>query len=90
MIDEFIKLCTEKGMFLMHRVELKVVGRMANIDFEEVPNAPCGVERCLSPQCIHAPSKVPNAPCGVESRCGRSGSIPRTLFLMHRVELKAS
>ncbi len=53
--------------FLMHRVELKVVLIILASSSEEVPNAPCGVERKKN---LHYPtlySKVPNAPCGVES-----------------------
>ena len=52
----------------MHRVELKELREVARITHGvSVPNAPCGVERDLSPLGFQTPPPVPNAPCGVES-----------------------
>jgi hypothetical protein len=40
---------TTSKRFLMHRVELKVLALSATLpEEEEVPNAPCGVERLWS------------------------------------------
>ena len=57
-------------MFLMHRVELKVLGFSIKQDGAGVPNAPCGVERHTHRHDLLACKLVPNAPCGVESSLG--------------------
>ena len=78
--------------FLMHRVELKVVGSLVQTPMQSlcVPNAPCGVERKYSRQALRTLRIcVPNAPCGVESGVNMlSHKFYNLQFLMHRVELK--
>ena len=59
------------GMFLMYRVELKVisfVGMFTLFMSASVPNVPCGVES-YGFYCGPGgrPVYVPNVPCGVES-----------------------
>ncbi len=55
-----------------------------------VPNAPCGVESSAAVNPAIFRNTVPNAPCGVESSVVSADILPaKTLFLMHRVELKA-
>jgi len=54
--------------FLMHRVELKDGGCLQSLPLlRKVPNAPCGVERCVKKSIHQFIIRVPNAPCGVES-----------------------
>ena len=54
-------------MFLMHRVELKViVSNPVAPKGVKVPNAPCGVERWMWYFRVKLFGMVPNAPCGVE------------------------
>ncbi len=74
----------------MHRVELKARLESAGLSFEEVPNAPCGVESTKCPLRGGGGHLVPNAPCGVESLLRDLGRVLWELFLMHRVELKAN
>ena len=76
----------------MHRVELKVgIFTPKVFLIISVPNAPCGVESLVgSGGSINSSVWVPNAPCGVESIENHIDFLILTLFLMHRVELKAS
>ena len=74
----------------MHRVELKersdgIVGILSS----DVPNAPCGVESYLLQFFISLLTSVPNAPCGVERWKELANKLAFSVFLMHRVELKA-
>ena len=56
-----------RGMFLMHRVELKEAFINSTATFcALVPNAPCGVERSERTTTLSFSLSVPNAPCGVE------------------------
>ena len=50
----------------MHRVELKVEEKHLLKLYDNVPNAPCGVESCMTQEIYTSEFSVPNAPCGVE------------------------
>ena len=74
----------------MHRVELKAYdGIEVTLDYH-VPNAPCGVERQFFTYTMTCYTAVPNAPCGVERIFQVQVFTLFRMFLMHRVELKAS
>ncbi len=51
----------------MHRVELKGRLWLHLQGYQEVPNAPCGVESGQEADATNPCWEVPNAPCGVES-----------------------
>ena len=53
-------------MFLMYRVELKVVYLQTSPGKYQVPNVPCGVESFASSCACAFGKDVPNVPCGVE------------------------
>ena len=77
-------------LFLMYRVELKVVRTFNSFSscYLRVPNVPCGVESSF----FHSNGRrlfcVPNVPCGVESKSSYYSLIVFKRFLMYRVELK--
>ena len=54
-------------VFLMHRVELKVLMHYAVFWTMLVPNVPCGVESHIRTAFNFLDQLVPNVPCGVES-----------------------
>ncbi len=57
--------------------------------FPKVPNAPCGVESACADVQVLITTSVPNAPCGVERKVKAMKPAFVSVFLMHRVELKA-
>ena len=75
----------------MYRVELKdIYGKGIEAVGIDVPNVPCGVESSGTRTWKACLSVVPNVPCGVESSSTLPPKTQLNLFLMYRVELKAS
>ena len=75
-------------LFLMHRVELKVIFREGAHLLKVVPNAPCGVESARSASCTTL--RIRFLMHRVELKALNCASYKTFLvaFLMHRVELK--